>query len=306
MRLNFLYSSCSTRPIVSALLWAILLIYTPSPAAQSTSTTTLRSMARIYMAYGNYDKAQTIAETALAQAQRQNITGEELAMCLIDLGTVYSYQDMLEESADMLNKGIQQQKQSVGNHPYVAYTLQILSDVYCRAGQYDRAQETLDKALLIMSRYHKQQDREMLTFQASSAKLLAAQGQAAQAGILYCEILARTIELYGDNHLQTANVLMGAARADLLEGNIDSAGQRLNQAMLIQEKYFGPNHQMLIEAWLMMAQINRAAGNAAEAEIWLDKVIQAAQTRHNAVTLARLYEKINTIRTQNVYMAMAK
>lgn len=289
---------------ITLFLWGVLLLLSPCFAAQNVSTATLRSMARVYMAYGNYDKAQTITETAMGQARRQDIGGEELAMCLIDLGTVYSYQDMLEEAADMLSRGVQLQKQSVGNHPYVANTLQMLCDIYCRAGQYQQAQDTLDEAFLIMTRYQKQQDREMLSFEASRAKLAAAQGQAAKAGILYTELLSRTIEFYGENHLQTASVLIGAAQADFMQGSIDLAGRRVEQALMIQERYFGSNHPMLIDAWLTMAQINRAAGKNTEAETWLSKVIQAVQTRHNAVTLARIHQKVNAVRAENAYVTL--
>jgi tetratricopeptide (TPR) repeat protein len=261
-------------------------------------------MARLYMAYGNYDKAQAAAQLALAQAEAGHIEGEELAMCLIDLGTVYGYQDMLEESESMLSKGVQIQKKAVGNHPYVAYTLQMLSDVYRREGQYSRAQDTLNKALSIMETCHNQQDREMLSFLASRAKLLTAQGQVAEADALYAQILDRTLSSYGPAHLQTATVLSGYAEVELLEGKIDSACQRIDQALQIQEMHFGPGHHMLIPAWLTRARISRAAGHAAEAETWLNKAIEVTQSQNNIVTLARIHEKVNAIRTDGVYVAM--
>ena len=231
MRLDYFHLTCTRTPIISALLWGVLLLFTPSLFAQSNvSTSTLRSMARLYMAYGNYDKAQAAAQTALAQAETQHIDGEELAMCLIDLGTVYGHQDMLEESESMLTKGVQLQKKAIGNHPYVAYTLQMLSDIYRREGQYKQAQDTLDEAFAIMTTCHNQQDREMLSFQASRAKLMTAQGKIEQADALYAQILDKTVESYGPTHLQTAAILSGYAETQLLEGKIDSACQRIDQA----------------------------------------------------------------------------
>jgi tetratricopeptide (TPR) repeat protein len=258
------------------------------------------------MAYGNYDKAQTAAQTALSQAEAGHIEGEELAMCLIDLGTVYSYQDMLEESADLLSKGVQLQKKAVGKHPYVAYTLQMLSDIYRRQGQFDRAQNTLNEALSIMATFHNQQDREMLSFAASLAKLMTAQGQVAKADALYAQILDRTLSSYGPAHLQTATILSGYAEVELLEGKIDSASQRIDQAIGIGEKQFGTDHQMLIPAWLTKARISRAAGNTTEAETWLNKAIAVTQLQHNVVALARVHEKVNAIRTEGVYIAMTQ
>jgi tetratricopeptide (TPR) repeat protein len=256
------------------------------------------------MAYGNYDKAQAVAQTALAGAEKDNIGGEELAMCLIDLGTVYSCQDMLEESENLLNKGVGLQKQAVGNHPYVAYTLQMLCDVYRRQGQFGRAQDTLDDALSIMAAFHRQQDREMLSFRASRAKLMTAQGKVTQADTLYAQILDKTLSSYGPAHLQTAAILSGYAEVELLEGKIDSAQKRIDQALQIQEMHFGPSHHNLIPAWLTKAQICRAAGNNAQAETWLNKAIRVTQSQHNIVALARIHEKANAIRSDGAYVAM--
>jgi tetratricopeptide (TPR) repeat protein len=282
----------------------VLFFTIPAFGAKAVSTATLRSMARLYMAYGNYDKAQAAAQLALAQAEAGHIEGEELALCLIDLGTVYGYQDMLEESESMLSKGVQIQKKAVGNHPYVAYTLQMLCDVYRREGQYSRAQDTLNEALSIMAAFHNQQDREMLPFAASSAKLMTAQGQVAGADALYAQILDRTLSSYGPAHLQTAAILAGFAEAQLLEGKTDEALGKINRAIEIQEIHFGHDHQMLVPAWLTRARICRAAGNTADAETWLDKAIRVTQLQNNIVALARVYEKVNAIRTDGVYVAM--
>ena len=53
-----------------------------------TSSKTLRSMARIYMAYGEYAKAQPLAEKALNLAKMKGASDSELAMCFIDLATL--------------------------------------------------------------------------------------------------------------------------------------------------------------------------------------------------------------------------
>lgn len=305
MRLDCFHLKYKLTPIASALLWGILQFLTPVLLARpDVSTATLRSMARLYMAYGNYDKAQAAAQTAMIGAEKQNVDGEELAMCLIDLGTVYSYQDMLEESADLLSRGVQLQKKAVGNHPYVAYTLQMLSDVYRREGQYGLAQDTLNEAFSIMTTFHSPQNREMLSFEASRAKLMTAQGQVAQADALYAQILDRTLESYGTAHLQTATILSGYAEVEILGGRIDSARQRIDQSLQIQEMHFGPNHHMLIPAWLTKARISRAEGNNSESETWLNKAIRATQSQNNIAALARIHEKANAIRNEGMYVAM--
>jgi hypothetical protein len=66
----------------------------PRPIKKTPSSKTLRSMARVYMAYGEYAKAQPLAEKALTSAKREHSSDYELAMCLIDLATLYKNQGM--------------------------------------------------------------------------------------------------------------------------------------------------------------------------------------------------------------------
>ncbi len=51
----------------------------------SSSPKTLRSMARVYMAYGEYAKAQPLAEQALTLAKRNGASNSELSMCCLRL-----------------------------------------------------------------------------------------------------------------------------------------------------------------------------------------------------------------------------
>ncbi len=60
---------------------------------KSYSCNTLRTMARVYMAYGDYIKAQPLVEQALTLARANNVSDSELCSCLIDLAWLYKNQD---------------------------------------------------------------------------------------------------------------------------------------------------------------------------------------------------------------------
>ena len=79
----------------------------------SSSSKTLRSMARVYMAYGEYAKAQPLAEQALTLAKRNGAPNSELAMCLIDLATLYKSQDKLSDAEKMCKLGLKLQKKAL-------------------------------------------------------------------------------------------------------------------------------------------------------------------------------------------------
>ena len=115
-----------------------------APTGRYSSSRTLRSTARVYMAYGEYAKAQPLAEKALTLARRKGASDFELAMCLIDLATLYKNQNKLVDAEKMCELGLKLQKKVLyENHPYLAYTLSTLSSIYCEQGKYDQAGSAL-------------------------------------------------------------------------------------------------------------------------------------------------------------------
>ena len=65
---------------------------------KSNSCRTLRSMARVYMAYGDYIKAQPLVEQALALARANSVPESELCWCLIDLAFLYKSQGKFDDA----------------------------------------------------------------------------------------------------------------------------------------------------------------------------------------------------------------
>ena len=150
------------------------------------STKTLRSMARVYMAYGEYAKAQPLAEKALKLAKSKGVSDSELGMCLIDLGTLYSYQGNLDEAEKMCKEGLGiQEKILYKNHPYLAYMLKNLSSIYCEQGNYYQARSALEEAMAIMLDSHSADDKVMAPFFVDIAKLNVAQGDLEEAESYY-------------------------------------------------------------------------------------------------------------------------
>ncbi len=131
----------------------------PLQGKKSPPCKTLRSMARVYMAYGDYAKAQTFAEQALALARTKNASDSELCLCVIDLAYVYDNQGRLSEAERMCKLGLKlQQKVYYKKHPYIAYTLRILSSIYQGQGRYRDARLALERAMAIMLDSHSADD----------------------------------------------------------------------------------------------------------------------------------------------------
>ena len=231
------------------------------------SCRSLRSMARIYMACGDYAKAQPLAEQALIMAKDTNASNAELCSSLIDLAYLYKDIGRLEDAESLCSLGLRlQEKVYYKDHPYIAYTLRILSDIYQGQGRYTEAQLTLDRAMDVMLKSHPADEPVMAPFLVDKAKLLAAQNDLAESEIYYQKALNLINNSYGPDHLYTATVLGNVASLYVQEGRYSEAESLIIRTLAIQEKVYGPNHRFLAPTLATMAKIRRANGNNISAE----------------------------------------
>lgn len=265
------------------------------------SPRTLRTMARVYMTYGKDDQACRAAEKALSLAQSTPTETHELALCMIDLATVYGKLDKLAASEKMFEQGIRLQKQALfEDHPYVAQTYRMLSDVQRRSGQLEKAEQSLSTAVSIMLTHCDVESNEMSPFVLETAKLYEAKGDFRQAQDTYEMALRMFEESYGSRHLMTANVLESMALCSLRQHAFESADLYISRAMTIQRQLFGRSNPVMIDTWLTKAQICRAKGEFGRSEYYMSQAIASVEKSNNVITLARVYERINAIRNEGV------
>ena len=265
------------------------------------STKTFRSMARAYMAFGKYDKAHVFAEKALKQARSQKVENGEMALCLIDLGTVCAYEDLLPQAAKRFKEGIRLQKKALfDDHPYVAHSLRMLSDVYRRQNNMKRAEDTLSEAVNIMLRHCDLQSKEMAPFILESAKLQFAKGQIDYAIINYQKALDIYEQNYGSRHLMTANVLEGMAQVYIAQKDTRQASALMSESLSIKKRIYGRYHSGLIDSWLTMARIYKSQGQLERCEYYLAKSTETASQTRNVITMARVYKQANKIRKEGL------
>ncbi len=274
----------------------------PELPAKSPSTRTLRSMARVYMSYGEYAKAQPLAEKALDLAKTQEASDSELAMCLIDLATLYTYQGKLVDAEEMCKSGLDLQKKVLYKyHPYLAGTLRILSSIYYEQGKYSEAKSVLDEAVSIMHNYHiKDDDVAMAPFFVDTAKILMAQNNLEQAENYYQKALLLINTSYGPNHLYTAGVIADVAKLYVLQERYAEAEELIDRAIAIQEKTYGSNNHLLSASWLTKAKICQEQGNFVQAEQLIDKSLAALEKSGNAAALEKFQKAAKDIRVRQV------
>lgn len=276
--------------IIIAIIWLISSFAFPVSIAdggtikaqKAYSHASLRAMARVYLASGNYDKAQPFLESALDMAKSANAHDADICACTVDLAYLYKSQGKLAEAETMCRTGLELQKEMYGSkHPYVALTLRILSDVYRGQGRYQEAVETLGRAITIMREGASENDPEIAPFKVDMARLLVAKGDLVKAESYFNEALPVIKASYGPNHLYTAKVLTSVAKLYVLQGKHESAEALISKALPIQEKMYGPNHHFLVPAWLIMSRIHQAKGDQTRAKALLEKSLRVAEDQTN-------------------------
>ena len=308
---NLKFAVLKNKGLFLALIFTLVLmnLSMANAAGKCPSSKTLRSMARIYMAYGEYSKAQPLAEKALTLAKRKGSSNSELAMCLLDLATLYKSQDKLVDAEEMCELGLKlQEKVLYKNHPYLAHSLRILSSIYQQQGKYRQARSALDEAMAIMLDSHSAEDKAMIPFFVDIAELCVAQGALEKAESYYQKTIDLINHSYGPDHLYTANVLTGIAKLYTLQQRYTEAEEHIDRALTVQEKIYGSDHHLVAPSWLLKAKICQIKGNYIQAERLVNKSLIAIENSGNAAAFAKFQHEAEEIRIskQVAYAPIAK
>jgi tetratricopeptide (TPR) repeat protein len=269
----------------------------PWQGKKSLPCKTLRSMARVYMAYGEYAKAQPLAERALTLAKINCESNSELAMCLIDLAILYKNQNKLLDAEKMCKLGLKLQKKALyEKHPYVAYTFRTLGSIYQEQGKYDKAGSALDEAMAIMLDSHTENDKALVPFWVDIADLLVAKRDFKEAESYYQRAMTLINSSYGPDHLYTANVLGSVARLYTLQGRYNKAEELIDRTIATQEKIYGPDHHLVAGSWLTKARVCYAKGNYVHSEKLIKKALGSVRKTGNMAIFTKLERRVEKIR----------
>ena len=250
------------------------------PAEGQLSCASLRSMARIYMASGGYEKAQPFLQRALDLAQGQNDSDLEICACMLDLAYLYKSQGKLTEAERMCRSGLElQEKIYRENHPYVAYTLRILSEIYRGQARYQEAQSTLQRAIAIMQGARPDDDEQSAPFNVDMARLLVERGDLAGAQAYFDKAVSPIENSFGPEHLYTTKVLTSLAGLYVLQKRYADAERLTSRILPVQEEVYGPDHYLLVPVWLLISQIDQATGDLPSAKVLLDKSRKAVENQ---------------------------
>lgn len=294
---------------IAAILIAMLQL--PCAAAQKQKDPvidcrSLRSMGRLYMAYGEYQKAEPFLKSAMIKSRQLVNQDREKALCFLDMASLYSGQEQYTMAADLYRRGLSFQKTALSEyHPYVAYTMRNLATVYLRQGQNDKASEMLTEARQIMLRTHSAKARELIPFDLDQADLLTRQDDLDGAQQIYERVYGRVQQEYKRDHLYTAQVQEKYAALCIRTGQINRAQELIDSSLETQTKVYGSKSRMLVSVWLTKARICQACQDNQSMQTYLDKAVSVVEKSRDVIAVARLYQQIEKIRTSPIILASA-
>ena len=102
----------------------------------------------------------------------------------------YAGQGMFEKAEQKCKLGMELQKKVYdAKHPFIAYSLKNLCNIYRMQGKHSQAEQTINASLAIMSEYHAEDDRVLASFYVDKAKVFQAMSDTGNAEKYYSKAL---------------------------------------------------------------------------------------------------------------------
>lgn len=257
----------------------------------------LTSMARVYMAYGDYVKAEPLAEQSLSTAQKGGVSDVQLSNCLNDLSCVYLETGRLEEAEELCSLAVELQKEAYyDDHPYVAYTIKNLSRILRAGGKYAKADLAIEEAMRIILENHTETDHTFAPFLAEKARLLSMRGHYKESQYRYLKSLKLIRASYGPDHLYTAQIEGDFAEMYTHWGKYSKAEPLIERSIAVQQKTFGQEHHKIANAWLTQACIYGAKGLVKAQEELIQRAKKAVEKSGNPSAVSEILKRISSIR----------
>ena len=248
-----------------------------------SSSGSLRTMARVYMASGGYKKAQSFLVKALHLAKETDASDSELSACMLDLAYLYKNQGRWLQAERACRSGLELQEKAYSqSHPYVAYTLRILSEIYRKQARYREATDTLERAIIIMRTFCLEDDQELAPFKVDMARLLTAKGDYVRAESYFKEAIASIENSYGPDHLYITRVLCSMAALYVHQKRFTEAEELISRLLPIQERVYGPDHHNLVPVWLVKSSIYEAEEDLINTKNLLEKSLGSIEKTNSS------------------------
>lgn len=254
----------------------------------------LTMMGRTYRRLGEYERAQSLLEQALANGQKAfGAEHVRVATTLHDLGVVLEDKGDNTNAAPRLERALEMRRRLLGQeHPDVAVTLAELGRVYQDGGVNARAEPLHREALSIRRATLGDGDRETAVSLSDLASVLRLKGDLDGAEAILRQCLDINRRTRGEEHPNTVTTLHDLALIAASRGDHRGAESQLRLVVSLQRTILGEGHPIVATTLNNLARVLVASARHAEAADTLREALEIARpalgARHQLVAIYTL------------------
>ncbi len=219
----------------------------------------------IYQKLGNFPRADSLLETALAQRRAQGPEHPDVARSLVDLALLRADEARLDEADSLVRAGL-----ALGRRVFPAGSQDLiraqiaLGHVQSERGEYDAAVRTLEEAVAAQ-RLLDPDGPDLSSALTELANTQFNAGDYEASDTLNRMVLAMDRRTYGEGHPFVADILINLGAIQFQRGRYDEAERLYRQALAIIEPYFGSDHYQTASNLTMLGRALAYQGRTDEA-----------------------------------------
>jgi tetratricopeptide (TPR) repeat protein len=184
------------------------------------------------------------------------------AQLLLLLGKLYANLGEPAAAVSLAAEVVEVRRAATGRGPELADALDVLGTAQQEAGRYDEAEATFREALALRERGDDQKSlADALTNMATLLHTRERVADLPEAARLQARALTIRRELFGTEHLDTAQALANLAVVQLAQGDV-AAESGLREALAIRERLLGADHPLVATTCNNLANLLLEAGVA--------------------------------------------
>ena len=236
----------------------------------------LRSLAGLHFARGDYERSQRLTHDALAM--RRRLLGNDhpdVAESLKDLGLLLYEQDRLEDAEPLFRESLDIGRRLGDNgRSTTKDALNGLALLHQNRGEYEAAEPLFREALSLARTLYGADHPGVFVAINNLATLLHDRRRHEAAEALYREALEMARKLYGEQHPDMAVVIGNLAQLAYERGDLDEAERTNRQSVAMVRKLFGDDHPAVAAHVTALGRLLVAMGESAEAEPMLRQALR--------------------------------
>jgi tetratricopeptide (TPR) repeat protein len=234
----------------------------------------MRAMGQAYSGLGEYPKARSLLEQAVADAEHSD-RGEGLVKARLALGFNYYMAGDYEKAAALFRHALSEAEQLFGGkHDLVAAAQRGLADSILELGLADEAVRLYHRALETELELHGEKHADTARTLHDLGIVLYYQHNYDDAERLYRRSLAIYRSLYGDDDATVAQSLNDLAALLYDTGQFDAAIQTYREAVPIYHKVYGEDHSEFASGIYNLGRALLITGKVDAAEGYLRRALE--------------------------------